>query len=200
MKMQVHRIQSNNYNYHTNFKSNRTALLQKSSNIYRTKPMVQKVAKPANFIDKGLQAILMTAMGTPIGMGIGAYIASLFDASTSSGMLGGMLGGMGLGLFIGVARYFIAASNPDNDFPELGSSETVDLLIRGPYAAYKEAREESAKQREYARKYGPPPAAERREYIPDSPADRQAQEWDRKAAEAREKEAERRIRRALRLD
>ena len=105
--MQVQRIQNNNYNYHTNFKSNKLALLQKSANIYRTKPMVQKVAKPANFIDKGLQAILMTAMGTPIGMGIGAYIASLFDASTSSGMLGGMLGGMGLGLFIGVARYFI---------------------------------------------------------------------------------------------
>jgi hypothetical protein len=111
-----------------------------------------------------------------------------------------MLGGMGLGLFIGVARYFIAASNPDNDFPALGSSETVDLLIRGPYAAYKEAREESAKQREYARKYGPPPAAERREYIPDSPADKYAQKWDREAAEAREKAAERRIRRALRLD
>ena len=194
--MQVQTISNNNYGIQQiNFKS-KTAFLRKSLGLCKTRPMTEKVVKRENFIDKGLQAILLTAMGTPIGMGIGAYIASLFDASTSSGMLGGMLGGMGLGLFIGVARYFIAASNPDNDFPELGSSEVVDLFIRAPYAAYKETQEERQRHKEYVRKYGPPPVAGPREYIPDSPADKQARELDRRAAEAREKEAERKVYRA----
>ena len=196
--MQIQRVGSNNYKtQQTSFKAGRLTRLQKCLGLYRIKPATENVVKRKNFFDMGLQTILMGAVGTPIGMGIGAYVTSLFGVGTASGMIWGMLGGMGLGLFIGAARYAIAASDSKNDFPEPGDSlEIADLFIRAPYAACQEMLEERRQRHEHERKHCSPPKAEPSEYIPDDMHTLFAQRWNREIKEQKEREVASRVWRA----